>query len=191
MKKIALGILISGTVLSCSKIEETVTQTVNSAKDKAQQKTSELVQETVNEQLSNLVNAENVTFSNVFPNQSNLVLENEVGKKVAFPNGTPFYVFKYKTAEKDLLLSTLVEQATTDEAQSQKEFQKVDGSSIIEKITFFEKFLPANTIDTSFLNDIKNDNSIEYYKIKRFPNASTVIYNPRTQMVYQFVEVKK
>ena len=191
MKKIALGIVISATVLSCSKIEETVTQTVNSAKDKAQQKTSELVQETVNEQLSNLVNAENVTFSNVFPNQSNLVLENEVGKKVAFPNGTPFYVFKYKTAEKDLLLSTLVEQATTDEAQSQKEFQKVDGSSIIEKITFFEKFLPANTIDTSFLNDIKNDNSIEYYKIKRFPNASTVIYNPRTQMVYQFVEVKK
>ncbi|MGZ5211693.1 MAG: hypothetical protein ACXWB6_05435 [Kaistella sp.] len=191
MKKIALGILISATVLSCSKIEETVTQTVNSAKDKAQQKTSELVQETVNEQLSNLVNAENVTFSNVFPNQSNLVLENEVGKKVAFPNGTPFYVFKYKTADKDLLLSTLVEQATTDEAQSQKEFQKVDGSSIIEKITFFEKFLPANTIDTSFLNDIKNDNSIEYYKIKRFPNASTVIYNPRTQMVYQFVEVKK
>ncbi|MGZ5264801.1 MAG: hypothetical protein ACXWBY_05615 [Kaistella sp.] len=191
MKKIALGILISATVLSCSKIEETVTQTVNLAKDKAQQKTSELVQETVNEQLSNLVNAENVTFSNVFPNQSNLVLENEVGKKVAFPNGTPFYVFKYKTADKDLLLSTLVEQATTDEAQSQKEFQKVDGSSIIEKITFFEKFLPANTIDTSFLNDIKNDNSIEYYKIKRFPNASTVIYNPRTQMVYQFVEVKK
>ncbi|MGZ5263456.1 MAG: hypothetical protein ACXWCF_06675 [Kaistella sp.] len=191
MKKIALGILISATVLSCSKIEETVTQTVNSAKDKAQQKTSELVQETVNEQLSNLVNAENVTFSNVFPNQSNLVLENEVGKKVTFPNGTPFYVFKYKTADKDLLLSTLVEQATTDEAQSQKEFQKVDGSSIIEKITFFEKFLPANTIDTSFLNDIKNDNSIEYYKIKRFPNASTVIYNPRTQMVYQFVEVKK
>ncbi|MGZ5188508.1 MAG: hypothetical protein ACXWB5_03615 [Kaistella sp.] len=191
MKKIALGILISLTVLSCSKIEETVTQTVNSAKDKAQQKTSELVQETVNEQLSNLVNAENVTFSSVFPNQSNLVLENEVGKKVAFPNGTPFYVFKYKTADKDLLLNTLVEQATTDEAQSQKEFQKVDGSSIIEKITFFEKFLPANTIDTSFLNDIKNDNSIEYYKIKRFPNASTVIYNPRTQMVYQFVEVKK
>ncbi|MGZ5196946.1 MAG: hypothetical protein ACXWVZ_03300 [Kaistella sp.] len=191
MKKIALGILISATVLSCSKIEETVTQTVNSAKDKAQQKTSELVQETVNEQLSNLVNAENVTFSSVFPNQSNLVLENEVGKKVAFPNGTPFYVFKYKTADKDLLLNTLVEQATTDEAQSQKEFQKVDGSSIIEKITFFEKFLPANTIDTSFLNDIKNDNSIEYYKIKRFPNASTVIYNPRTQMVYQFVEVKK
>ena len=191
MKKIALGILISATVLSCSKIEETVTQTVNSAKDKAQQKTSELVQETVNEQLSNLVNAENVTFSSVFPNQNNLVLENEVGKKVAFPNGTPFYVFKYKTADKDLLLSTLVEQATTDEAQSQKEFQKVDGSSIIEKITFFEKFLPANTIDTSFLNDIKNDNSIEYYKIKRFPNASTVIYNPRTQMVYQFVEVKK
>ena len=191
MKKIVLGILISTTVFSCSKIEETVTQTVNSAKEKAQQKTSELVQETVNEQLTKLVNAETVTFSSIFPNQNNLVIENEVGKKVAFPNGTPFYVFKYKTADKDLLLSTLVEQATTDEAQSQKEFQKVDGSSIIEKITFFEKFLPANTIDTSFLDDIKTDKNIQYYKIKRFPHASTVIYNPKNQMVYQFVEVKK
>ncbi|MBP6378354.1 MAG: hypothetical protein KA289_03150 [Kaistella sp.] len=191
MKKIALGIIISATLLNCSKIEETVNQTVTSAKEKAQQKTSELVQETVNEQLTKLVNAETVTFSSVFPNQSSLVLENEVGKKVAFPNGTPFYVFKYKVSDKDLLLKTLVEQPTNDEAQSTKDFQKVDGASIVEKMTFFEKFLPANTFDMSFLDDMRNDKSIEYYKIKRFPNASTVIYNPKTQMVYQFVEVKK
>ena len=191
MKKIALGIIISATLLNCSKIEETVNQTVTSAKEKAQQKTNELVQETVNEQLTKLVNAETVTFSSVFPHQNNLVLENEVGKKVAFPNGTPFYVFKYKTTDKDLLLNTLVSQSTTNEAQSNKEFQKVDGASIVEKVTFFEKFLPANTFDLSFLDDIKNDKSIEYYKVKRFPNASTVIYNPKTQMVYQFVEVKK
>ncbi len=43
MKKIALGIIISATLLNCSKIEETVNQTVTSAKEKAQQKTSELV----------------------------------------------------------------------------------------------------------------------------------------------------
>ena len=168
-----------------------MTQTVTSAKEKAQQKTNELVQETVNEQLTKLVNAETVTFSSVFPHQNNLVLENEVGKKVAFPNGTPFYVFKYKTNDKDLLLDTLVSQSTTNEAQSNKDFQKFDAASIVEKVTFFEKFLPANTFDLSFLDDIKNDKSIEYYKVKRFPNASTVIYNPKTQMVYQFVEVKK
>jgi hypothetical protein len=119
------------------------------------------------------------------------VLENEIGKKVAFPNGTPFYVFKYKTADKEVLLKSLVDQPTSDEAQSTKEYSKVDGASIIEKITFFEKFLPGNTIDTSFLDDIKNDRNVEYYKVKRFPNASTVIYNPKTQMVYHFVEVKK
>ena len=191
MKKIALGIIISATLLNCSKIEETLNQTVTSAKEKAQQKTSELVQETVNEQLTKLVNAETVAFTTVFPHQNNLVLENEVGKKVAFPNGTPFYVFKYKTADKDLLLNTLVSQSTTNEEQSNKDFQKVDGASIVEKVTFFEKFLPSNTFDMSFLDDIKNDKSIEYYKVKRFPNASTVIYNPKTQMVYQFVEVKK
>lgn len=191
MKKISIILLAAFTITSCNKIEETVTQTVTSAKEKAQQETNELVQETLNEQLTKLVNAEAVTFSSVFPHQNNLVLENEVGKKVAFPNGTPFYVFKYKTNDKDLLLNTLVSQSTTNEAQSNKDFQKVDGASIVEKVTFFEKFLPANTFDLSFLDDIKNDKSIEYYKVKRFPNASTVIYNPKTQMVYQFVEVKK
>lgn len=191
MKKLIVATILSSAVLSCSKIEETVTQTVTSAKEKAQQASSDIVQQTVNEQLSKIVNAENVSFNTVFPNTNNLVLENETGKKVAFPNGTPFYVFKYKTSDRDLLLKTLVEQPTTDEAQSKPDFEKVDGSSIIEKVTFFEKFLPANTIDLSFLNDIKSDKSIEYYKIKRFPNASTVIYNPKSGMVYQFVEVKK
>ena len=177
-------------MFSCNKIEEIVTQSVDSAKEKAQQKATEAVQQTVNEQIGKLVNAENVAFEQVFPNQNNLVLENLVGKKLAFPNGSPFYVFKYKSADKDLLLKTLVEQPTTDEAKSSKEFQKVDGKAIVDKLTFFENFIPANTIDTSFLDEIKNDKTIEYYKIKRFPNSSTVIYNPKTEMVYQFVEVK-
>ena len=191
MKKIFLAIIATSTLISCNKIEEIFTQSVDSAKEKAQQKANEMIQETVNEQLNKYVNAKSVKFDSIFPNQSNLVIENEVGKKVAFPNGTPFYIFKYKAADKDLLLKTLVEQPTSDEAKSKKEFEKIDGASIVEKLTFFEKFLPANTIDTSFLDDIKNDKSIEYYKVKRFPNASTIIYNPKNQMVYQFVEVKK
>ncbi|AZI20965.1 membrane lipoprotein lipid attachment site-containing protein [Chryseobacterium taklimakanense] len=191
MKKITLGILLLLAVSSCQKIEETVNTTVETAKQKAQQKATEAVQETVNEQLNKIVNAENIAFDSIFPQQNAALVENETGKKVAFPNGRPFYVFKYKTTDKDALLKTLVEQNTTDEAKSSKEFQKMDGASIIEKITFFEKFLPANTIDFSFLNEIKNDRSIEYYRVKRFPNFSTIIYNPKSQTVYQFVEVKK
>lgn len=176
---------------SCQKIEESITTIVTETKTKAEQKAKETIQETVNEQLGKLVNSENIQFDQIFPHENNLKLENQVGRKVAFPNGTPFYVFKYKAGDKDLLLKTLVDQPTSDEAKSKKEFDKVDGTSIIEKVTFFEKFLPANSIDFSFLDDIKNDKSIEYYKIKRFPNASTIIYNPKTEMVYQFVEVKK
>ncbi|UOE40391.1 hypothetical protein MTP09_10790 [Chryseobacterium suipulveris] len=191
MKKIFLGIIAVTALFSCNKIEETVNQTVTTAKEKAQEKATEMVKETVNEQLNKIVNAETIAFDSIFPNSSNLLLENETGRKVAFPNGTPFYVFKYKTSDKDLLLKTLVEQPTTNEAQSKKEFEKIDGATIVEKLTFFERFLPANTIDTSFLDDIKNDKNIEYYKIKRFPNSSTVIFNPKNGMVYQFVEVKK
>ncbi|MCQ4034242.1 hypothetical protein [Kaistella montana] len=191
MKKIFLVAVSTFALVSCNKIEETVNETVTIAKEKAQQKAQETIQETVNTQLSKLVNAQTVEFDSVFPNQQNLALEQFNGKKLAFPNGSPFYVFKFKTSEKDLLLKTLVEQTTTDESKSEKQFQKVDGSSIIEKIGYLEKFIPASTIDTSFLEDIKNDKNIEFYKIKRFPNVSTVIYNPKTQMVYQFVEVKK
>lgn len=191
MKNIPFGILLLLAVSSCQKIEETVNTTVETAKQKAQQKATEAIQETVNDQLNKIVNAENIAFDSIFPQQNAALIENEIGKKVAFPNGQPFYVFKYKTTDKDALLKSLVEQNTTDEAKSSKEFQKMDGALIIEKITFFEKFLPANTIDLSFLNEIKNDKSIEYYKVKRFPNSSTIIYNPKNQMVYQFVEVKK
>lgn len=191
MKKISITAFSALLLISCSKIEETVNSTVTSAKEKAQQKATEMVQETVNEQLNKIANAENVRFDSIFPHQNSLVIENETGRKVAFPNGSPFYVFKYKASDRDLLLKTLVEQPTSDEAQSSKEFSKVDGAAFVEKINFFEKFLPPNTIDTSFLNDIRNDRNVEFYKIKRFPNASTVIYNPKTQMVYQFVEVKK
>ena len=176
---------------SCDKMEETISSVVTETKAKAEQKAKEAVQETVKEQLNKLVSAENIQFDEIFPNQNNLKLDNLVGKKMTFPNGSPFYVFKYKTEDKELLLKTLVEQQTADEMKSKKEFEKVDGSTIIRKITFFEKFLPANTIDMSFLDDIKNDKNIEYYKIRRFPNASTLIYNPKNQMVYQFVEVKE
>ncbi|WP_234108922.1 MULTISPECIES: hypothetical protein [Chryseobacterium] len=191
MKRTLITLSLLFLMLSCSKIEETVNTTVESATQKAQDKAKETIQKTVNEQLSKVVNAETVKFETVFPHSNGLLLENEVGKKVAFPNGAPFFIFKYKTAEKDLLLKTLVEQATSDEARSKKDFEKIDGTNIVEKLTFFERFLPENTIDMSFLDDLKNDETIEYYKIKRFPNASTVIYNPKNGMVYQFVEVKK
>lgn len=191
MKKIFLVAVSTFALVSCNKIEETVNQTVTIAKEKAQQKVNETIQETVDAQLNKLVNAQTVEFDSVFPNQQNLTLEQVKGRKLSFPNGSPFYVFKYKTADKEALLKSLVEQPTTDESKSEKQFRKVDGASILEKISFFEKFIPANTIDTSFLDDVKNDKNIEFYKITRFPNASTVIYNPKTQMVYQFVEVKK
>lgn len=191
MKKIFLVAVSTFALVSCNKIEETVNQTVTIAKEKAQQKANETIQETVDAQLNKLVNTQTVEFDSVFPNQQNLTLEQVKGRKLSFPNGSPFYVFKYKTADKEALLKSLVEQPTTDESKSEKQFQKVDGSSIIEKMMFFEKFLPANTIETQFFEDLKSDQNIEFYKIKRFPNVSTVIYNPKTQMVYQFVEVKK
>ena len=112
------------------------------------------------------------------------------GKKFSFPNGSPAYVFKYK-ADKDLLIQYLEQQGTLDEEKSDKVAKKIDGKVFMDKLSFVEKFLPANTIDMSFLEDIKNDKSIEYYKLKRFPNSSTIIYNPKTQQVFQFVEVSK
>lgn len=189
MKNILIAFSLLTAVISCKKIEETVNSTVTTAKEKAQQKAGEMVQETVNQQMNKLINAENVKFDSIFPHQSAMLTENETGRKIKMPNGSTVYVFKYKTTAKDSLLSTLVEQPTTDETKSAKEYSKIDGKAFVEKILFFEKFLPQNTIDSGFLQDLKNDDNIEYYRIKRFPNNSTLIYNPKNQMVYQFVEV--
>lgn len=139
MKNVILTLLLLTGLSSCSKVEEIVSESVSSAKEKAQEKAKETFQETVNTQFDKLVNAENIQLEHVFPRENNLGIEHAVGKKMTLPNGTLIYVFKYKTAEKDLLLENLVKQSTTDETRSDVDFQKVDGAMIIEKVTFFQK----------------------------------------------------
>ncbi len=194
MKKYILVILPLMAVTSCSKVEETINEqiekTTTSVKEKAQNAVKETLNETVSNSISSLTNAENAQFKEVFPQGEATMISEFKGKKFTFPNGSPAYVFKYK-ADKELLIPYLEQQTTTNEEKSDPVAKKVDGKIFIDKLSFIEKFLPANTIDMSFLEDLKNDKSIEYYKIKRFPNSSTIIYNPKTQQVFQFVEVSK
>ena len=194
MKKYILVILPLVALTSCSKIEETINQqiekTTTSVKEQAQNAVKETLDGTISNSINSLTNAENAQFQEVFPNGEPSMISDFKGKKFSFPNGSPAYVFKYK-ADKDLLIPYLEQQETLDEEKSDKVAKKIDGKLFIDKLSFVEKFLPANTIDMSFLEDIKNDKSIEYYKLKRFPNSSTIIYNPKTQQVFQFVEVSK
>ncbi len=194
MKKYILVILPLIAMSSCSKVEETINEqiekTTTSVKEQAQNAVKETLNETVSNSINSLTNAEDTQFKAVFPQGDASMITEFKGKKFTFPNGSPAYVFKYK-ADKELLIPYLEQQQTTNEEKSDLVAKKVDGKSFIEKLNFIEKFLPANTIDMSFLEDLKNDKSIEYYKVKRFPNSSTIIYNPKTQQVFQFVEVSK
>ena len=194
MKKYILVILPLIAMSSCSKVEETINEqiekTTTSVKEQAQNAVKETLNETVSNSINSLTNAENAPFKAVFPQGESTMITEFTGKKFTFPNGSPAYVFKYK-ADKELLIPYLEQQQTTNEEKSDLVAKKVDGKSFIEKLNFIEKFLPANTIDMSFLEDLKTDKSIEYYKVKRFPNSSTIIYNPKTQQVFQFVEVSK
>lgn len=178
-------------LISCQKIEESVTTIVTDTKEQVQQKAMETVHQTITEQVSRVVNAEDVAFDSVFTSADDLKLEQVTGKKIVTPNGSPYYVFKYKAPEKELLLQTLTSEATSDESRSSKEYKKVDGASIIEKIAFVEKFIPGEFVNVSFLNELRTDKTIEYYRISRFPNSSTVIYHPKDQTVWHFVEVLK
>ncbi len=194
MRKYIFAILPLLAITSCSKVEETITEqiekTTTSVKEKAQNAVKETLNETVSNSINSMTNAENAEFKEVFPQGDAAMISEFKGKKFTFPNGSPAYIFKYK-ADKELLIPYLEQQETTDEAKSDLVAKKVDGKTFIDKLNFIEKFLPANTIDMSFLEDLKNDKSIEYYKLKRFPNSSTIIYNPKTQQVFQFVEVSK
>ncbi|UMQ43750.1 hypothetical protein MKS83_08600 [Chryseobacterium sp. Y16C] len=194
MKKLILTIVPAFLLVSCNKIEEKINQTVQktteTVKQKAQDAVEETVKKTVNESINSLTNSQDVKFNQVFPGADKAIISEGTGKKFKFPNGSEGFVFKYK-ADKATLIPFLESQHTTDENKSDKTARKIDGQSIIDKISFVEKFLPENTIDSGFLDDIKNDNSIEYYRLKRFPNSSTIIYNPKNQTVLQYVEVNK
>lgn len=194
MKKYIIFLLPLLALNSCSKIEETINEqiekTTTSVKEKAQTAVTETLNETVSNSINSLTNAENAQFKEVFPQGDPTMISDFIGKKFTFPNGSPAYVFKYK-ADKDLLIPYLENQETSNEEKSDTVAKKIDGKTFIDKLSFVEKFLPENTIDMSFLEDIKNDKSIEYYKLKRFPNSSTIIYNPKTEQVFQFVETAK
>ena len=194
MKKYLIAGILATTLISCNKIEEKINETVDKASEAAKQKAKDAVKETIDstisESLNKLTNAENAMFTEVFPNADTTLMTEFSGKKVNFPNGNPAYVFKFKI-DKATLISFLEAQPTTDENRSDKTARKIDGQSIIDKISLIEKFLPANTIDTTFLEDIKNDKNIEFYKLKRIPNNSTIIYNPKNNQVFQFVEIVK
>lgn len=194
MKKYILPVIPVFLLISCNKIEEKIDQTVQktteTVQQKAQQAVEETVKKTVSESINSLTNSQDVKFNKVFPNEGKPIVTEDTGKKFKFPNGSEGYIFKYKS-DIAVLLPFLEKQPSADENKSDKTARKIDGQSIIDKISFVSKFLPENTFDTSFLEDIKSDKNIEYYKLKRFPNSSTIIYNPKNQTIIQYVEVNK
>ncbi|WP_431611029.1 hypothetical protein [Chryseobacterium sp. 'Rf worker isolate 10'] len=194
MKKYILPVVTAFLVVSCNKIEEKIDQTVQktteTVQQKAQQAVEETVKKTVNESINSLTNSEDVKFNAVFPGTGASIVSEEKGKKIKIPGRSEGYIFKYK-ADIAVLLPFLEGQPTSDESKSDKTARKIDGQNIIDKISFISKFLPDNTFDASILEDIKSDKNIQYYKLKRFPNSSTIIYNPKNQTIIQYVEVNK
>ncbi|KAA2224335.1 hypothetical protein [Chryseobacterium sediminis] len=187
MKKYILPVVTAFLLVSCNKIEEKIDQTVQ---QKTQQVVEETVKKTVNESINSLTNSEDVKFNTVFPGTGAAIISEEKGKKIKIPGRSEGYIFKYK-ADIAVLLPFLEGQPTSDESKSEKKARKIDGQNIIDKISLLSKFLPDNTFDTSVLEDIKSDKNIQYYKLKRFPNSSTIIYNPKNQTIIQYVEVNK
>lgn len=194
MNKVIIAIVVGLSLLSCNKVEEQINQTIDTAtetvKQKAQEKVKETIDKTIDETVNSVTSSEDVAISEVFPGFNNQLVSEYKGKKIKLPNGSTAYFLKYK-AEKDGLLQEIEKQATTNEEKSDKKARKIDGQSFIDKLSFVEKFIPEGTFDTSFLDEIKSDKSVEFYKINRFPNKSTIIFNPKSNMIYQFVEISK
>lgn len=194
MKKYILPVITAFLLVSCNKIEEKIDQTVQKTTETVQQKTQQVVEETVkktvNESINSITNSEDVKFNTVFPGNGASIVSEEKGKKIRIPGRPQGYILKYK-ADIAVLLPFLEGQPTSDENKSDKTARKIDGQNIIDKISFISKFLPDNTFDTKVLEDLKSDKNIQYYKLKRFPNSSTIIYNPKNQTIIQYVEVNK
>ncbi len=183
---LAVALLATG----CTKIDEQIDVAITSAKTSVQQKTKDVIQEKLENSLTSLSTAENTDFRALFTDGNYILLSDFKGKRVDLPTGSPAYLFAYK-ANKDELLTFLERQRSTDEAHSDQKARKTDGHRLLSKLSLVEKLLPDNTLDLSFLNHLRDDESIEYYKLKRLPASSTIIYNPKTKQIYHFVEIKK
>jgi hypothetical protein len=188
MKKYIVALLPLIALYSCSEIEEKIKQTIENTTTSVKEKAENTVKETVNSSFSSLTNAKDAQFKEIFSNSEAAMITEFKGKQFSFPNGAPAYLFKYK-ADKESLIPFLEAQQTTNEGKSDKTAKKIDGQSLIDKLSFIERLIPANTIYMSFLEDIKTDKNIQYYKLKRFPNSSTIIFNPKTQQFFHLVEV--
>ncbi len=194
MKKILFVFATASVLLSCNQLEEKINETITKATETAQrtaeQKTRETIEKTVSETFNTITNSQDAVFHEMFPNADAAMISDFKGKKVNLPNGSTAYVFKYK-ADREILLPFLEAQTTSDETKSDAKARKIDGQKFLNKISLLEKFIPENTIDLSFLDEIRNNPSAEFYRLKRFPNNSTLIYNPKSHQVFHFVEVEK
>lgn len=193
MKKTFLA-LAAIAIVSCSQVEEKINETIetttNSVKEKAQAQVEETVGNTLNESLNKFVKSEDVTFQQVFPTSDAKLITEYKGKKIALPDGSNVILMKYKSNELDLI-PMLEKEPSIDETKSDKVATKIDGETFLNKFSILEKFIPEGTFETGFLDELKNDKNLKFYRLSRFPNKSTIIINPKTQKVYQFVEIKK
>lgn len=194
MKKLGMLALAAFALVACNKVEEKINSSIDKTAEHLKAKAKTAVQESVNttisESLNTIANAENAVFHEVYPGADTSAFVDFKGKKVKFPNGSPAYIFKYK-ADRDAVLKLLEAQSTSDENRSEAKARKIDGQSIINKIAFVEKFLPEGLIDSSFLQKLKSDKNIEFYRLKRFPSNTTLIFNPADNQIFQFVEILK
>ena len=178
-------------IISCQKAKEEFQQIADETTQKVKERSSELVKEQVDKHLSetitSMTNAEEVSFQDVFNENKITSLKTIKGKKVALPMGIFISVFKY-SADKDELLRSLENQTTENEAGSDKIAKKIDGKNIIEKIKLLKNLLPENSFDTSILDEISTDRSLEFYRLNRIPNRSTLIYDPKNNTFLHIVE---
>lgn len=174
---------------SCNKIEEKIDKTTQVIQTKAEEQVQKAVQNTINKSVEQILNGEEVPFETLFPQgDSNIILDYKA-KMVNLPTGDKVVIMHYRS-DPSLLFPLLEQQPTTDEAKSDKNVVKIDGKSFVQKLKFIEKFLPEGTLDTAFLDDMKSEKNLEFYRLMRFPNKSTLIVDSKKQKVYQIVEIK-
>lgn len=180
------------TLFSCQKVEDRISETFNSTKEKVKNRVLDETKTGFEEQIERTIHAitkiENAEFSEVFPQADDRNLLNFRGRKAKLPTGTLVYIFRFNT-DKEAYLNLLENQPALDGKANLTKAEKIDGASIIDKIKFLEKFIPTD-INTDFIQDIKTQHNIEFYQLKRSKEKNTLIYNPKTEQFLQLIEIK-
>ncbi|MFC6268070.1 hypothetical protein [Frigoriflavimonas asaccharolytica] len=146
-----------------------------------------LWKKSVEKLFSSSTTVDSVKLENIFTEKITFTVKNEQGKRIEFLGG--FYqCFIIYDAEKENVLEYLNNLKTYHPEISDESYTFTDQQMIEEKLNFIKSKFPDIYQELGFFTTFRDENTLEYYSINRYPYANILIFDKTNNKIYHFIE---